>query len=144
MSEAKLADALGAATYGAGGAIASLHPGFARRDISAEDGLAIQLAGLVLTERLMSFSPHADGHPPLTERERDALALVAEGKTDWEISVILGISEATTGILIDDAGRKFGAVSRAQAVARDRRRLCLTRQGLSMIRLDWIGPALGY
>jgi len=118
LSEAKIADALCATSYGAGGAIASLHLGFARRDISAEDGCAIQLAGLVLTERLMSFSPFAAGHPPLTERERDALALVAEGKTDWEISEILGISEARASMLIDDAGRKFGAVSRAQAVAR--------------------------
>jgi len=118
LSEAKIADALCATSYGAGGAIASLHLGFARRDIAADDGRAIQLAGLVLTERLMSFSPFAGGHPPLTERERDTLALVAEGRTDWEISETLGISEARVSLHIDEAGRKFGAVSRAQAVAR--------------------------
>ena len=118
MSEAKIGDALCTTSYAAGGAITSLHLGFAQRDISAEDGRAIQLAGLVLTEKLMSFSPFADGHPPLTERERDALALVAEGKTDWEISEILRISEAKAGIHIADAGRKLGAGTRAQAVAR--------------------------
>ncbi|RWD54623.1 MAG: LuxR family transcriptional regulator, partial [Mesorhizobium sp.] len=51
-------------------------------------------------------------------RERDSLALVAEGKTDWEISVILGIAEATVRFHVDNARRKLGAVNRAQAVAR--------------------------
>ena len=118
MGEAGIADALCATSYGAGGAIASLHLGFARRDLPADESLAIQLAGLVLTEKLMSFSPHAAGPPPLTARERDALALVAEGKTDWEISIILGISEATARFHVDNARRKLGAVTRAQAVAR--------------------------
>lgn len=118
MGEAGIADALCATSYGAGGAIASLHLGFSRRDLPADEGMAIQLAGLVLTEKLMSFSPYGDGRPPLTTRERDALALVAEGKTDWEISVILGVSEATARFHVDNARRKLGAVSRAQAVAR--------------------------
>ena len=118
MSEAGIADALCATSYGAGGAIASLHLGFACRDLPAEDIFAMQMAGLVLTEKLMSFSPYADHPSPLTPRERDALALVAEGKTDWEISVILGISEATARFHVDNARRKLGAVSRAQAVAK--------------------------
>ena len=51
------------------------------------------------------------------------MALVAEGKTDWEISVILGVSEATARFHVDNARRKLDAVSRAQAVAKmiDRR-----------------------
>jgi len=44
--------------------------------------------------------------------------LVAEGKTDWEISVILGIAEATVRSHVDNARRKLGAINRAQAVAR--------------------------
>lgn len=118
MGEAGIADALCATSYGAGGAIASLHLGVSRRDLPADEGMAVQLAGLVLTEKLMSFSPYAAGRPPLTTRERDSLALVAEGKTDWEISVILGISEATARFHVDNARRKLGAVTRAQAVAR--------------------------
>jgi LuxR family quorum sensing-dependent transcriptional regulator len=56
--------------------------------------------------------------PSLTPREHDSLALVADGKTDWEISVILGVSEATARFHVDNARRKLGAVTRAQAVAR--------------------------
>ena len=118
MSEAGIADALCATSYGEGGAIASLHLGFPRRDLPSDEELVIQLAGLALTEKLISFSPYAAGRPPLTERERDALGLVAEGKTDWEISVIFGVAEATARFHVDNARRKLGAVNRAQAVAR--------------------------
>lgn len=54
----------------------------------------------------------------LTARERDALRWVAEGKSDWEISVILGLSQTTVRFHVDNARRKLGAVNRAQAVAR--------------------------
>lgn len=119
LGEAAIDDALCATSYGAGGMIASLHLGFPRRGFSPKEGLEIQVAGLVLTERLMSLAgPVADTPVYLTERERDSLALVAEGKTDWEISVILGVSEATARFHVDNARRKLGAVNRAQAVAR--------------------------
>lgn len=119
MGEAGIGDALCATSYGAGGMIASLHLGFPDDDFSPEEKLALQVAGLVLTERLLSFAePVAEPPIRLTERERDAIALVADGKTDWEISVILGVSEATARFHVDNARRKLGAVSRAQAVAR--------------------------
>lgn len=54
----------------------------------------------------------------LTARERDALTWVAEGKSDWEIAVILGLSETTVRFHVDNARKKLGAVNRAQAVAR--------------------------
>jgi DNA-binding CsgD family transcriptional regulator len=53
----------------------------------------------------------------LTARERDALRWVAAGKSDWEISVILGVSQNTVRFHVDNARRKLGAVNRAQAVA---------------------------
>jgi LuxR family transcriptional regulator, quorum-sensing system regulator BjaR1 len=118
MAEAGIADALCATSYGAGGMIASLHLGFPDREIGPEESLAVQLSGLVLTEKLMTFANCPPDQEPLTRRERDVLALVAEGKTDWEISVILGVSEATARFHVDNARRKLGAVTRAQAVAR--------------------------
>jgi DNA-binding CsgD family transcriptional regulator len=119
LGEAKIGEALCATSYGANGMIASLHLGFADRDLGAEESLVIQMAGLVLTERLMSLAaPAAAPQPNLTPRERDSLALVADGKTDWEISVILGVSEATARFHVDNGRRKLGAVTRAQAVAR--------------------------
>ena len=54
----------------------------------------------------------------LTSREREALTWVAEGKSDWEIAVILGLSETTVRFHVDNARKKLGAVNRAQAVAR--------------------------
>ncbi len=119
LSEAGIHDALCATSYGPNGMIASLHLGFGDTELEEEESLAVQVAGLVLTERLMTFAEE-DGSAPvrLTARERDSLALVADGKSDWEISVILGVSEATARFHVDNARRKLGAVTRAQAVAR--------------------------
>jgi len=119
MSEARIGDAICATSYGRHRAIASLHLGFRDPDLSPDDALAVQLAGLMLTERLMSFAAEPDADEVrLTDRERDALSWVAEGKSDWEISVILGVSETTVRFHVDNARKKLGAVNRAQAVAR--------------------------
>jgi LuxR family transcriptional regulator, quorum-sensing system regulator BjaR1 len=119
LGEAGMAEGLCATSYGAGGKIASLHLGMAKRDFAPGEAEAIQRAGLVLTERLIDL---ADPPPveavTLTTREHDALRYVAEGKTDWEVGVILGIAESTARFHIDNARRKLGAVNRAQAVAR--------------------------
>lgn len=119
MSEAGIADAVCATSYGRHRTIASLHLGFSDPDLAPGDPLAIQLAGLMLTERLMIFAePPGPGEVRLTDRERDSLAWVAEGKSDWEISMILGVSETTVRFHVDNARRKLGAVNRTQAVAR--------------------------
>lgn len=119
MSEAGIADAVCATSYGRHRTIASLHLGFDDPDLSPDEILAIQLAGLMLTERLITFAaPPGEDEVRLTDRERDALAWVAEGKSDWEISVILGISESTVRFHVDNGRRKLGAGNRAQAVAR--------------------------
>ncbi|WP_296598539.1 helix-turn-helix transcriptional regulator [Phenylobacterium sp.] len=120
MGEARIGDAVCATSYGRGRAIASLHLGFHDPDLAPEEAFAAQMAGLMLTERLIGFALEnpADDEVRLTERERDTLAWVAEGKSDWEISVILGLSETTVRFHVDNARRKLGAVNRAQAVAR--------------------------
>jgi LuxR family transcriptional regulator, quorum-sensing system regulator BjaR1 len=119
LGEAGMADALCATSYGAGGKIASLHLGMALRDFAPGEAEAIQRAGLVLTERLIDMAdPPRVKAVKLTTREHDALRYVADGKTDWEVGVILGIAESTARFHIDNARRKLGAVNRAQAVAR--------------------------
>lgn len=119
LGEAQIGDGLCATSYGPGGAIASLHLGIPDPQVTADDAFMLQTAGLVLTERLLSFAqPSGNAPPHLSPRERDSLAFVAEGKTDWEISVILGVSEATARFHVDNARRKLGAVNRAQAAAR--------------------------
>ena len=119
MGEAQIGEALCATSYGAGRTIASLHLGFERADLPSADVEAIQLGGLMLTERLMMLAepPEIDAIG-LTPRELDALSWVARGKSDWEISVILGVSEATARWHVDNGRKKLGAVNRAQAVAR--------------------------
>lgn len=120
LGEANIGEALCATSYGANSAIASLHLGFGDTDIDPQKGRAMQLAGLMLTERLMEFAGILDDpqFSPLTDRERDCLGFVADGKTTWEIGKILGIAEATARFHVDRARDKLDSVTRAQAVAR--------------------------
>lgn len=55
---------------------------------------------------------------PLRPMERACLEWVAEGKTAWEVAVILGISEATARAYLRRARRKLKATTLAMAVAR--------------------------
>ena len=54
----------------------------------------------------------------LTQREREALLWTAEGKTSWEISQILKISERTIIFHIHNATQKLNVCNRQQAIAR--------------------------
>jgi DNA-binding CsgD family transcriptional regulator len=53
----------------------------------------------------------------LSAREREVLQWLQQGKSSWEVSVILGISERTVNFHVSNITRKLGAVNRAQAVA---------------------------
>ncbi len=55
--------------------------------------------------------------PKLTPREVECLKWAADGKSEWEISVILMVSEHTADKHLANAHRKLGAANRAQAVA---------------------------
>ncbi|HUA25240.1 MAG TPA: LuxR family transcriptional regulator [Steroidobacteraceae bacterium] len=52
----------------------------------------------------------------LTRRERECLALVALGMTDWEIGHLLNLSEFTVHSHIEHAKQRFGVSTRMQAV----------------------------
>jgi LuxR family transcriptional regulator, quorum-sensing system regulator CciR len=54
----------------------------------------------------------------LTPRQLDCVALVGKGKSDWEISKILGIAEGTVRDYIDDARSRYGVSKRVQLVIR--------------------------
>jgi DNA-binding CsgD family transcriptional regulator len=53
----------------------------------------------------------------LSDREREILAWIQEGKSSWEMAVILGISERTANFHVANLTRKLGAVNRSQALA---------------------------
>jgi len=60
----------------------------------------------------------ADLPASLTSREIDVLFWTAEGKSSWDISQILGISESTVNFHINSAKRKLGVYSKPHAVAK--------------------------
>ncbi|MDA4848274.1 helix-turn-helix transcriptional regulator [Hoeflea poritis] len=53
----------------------------------------------------------------LTARESEVLTWTAAGKSYWEISMILGISDRTVRFFMTNARHKLGAVTNSQAVA---------------------------
>lgn len=85
-----------------------------------EFGMITQLVGVYLHDAVhrVCVSPSLPSTPKLTPRERECLSWVAAGKTAWEISQILAISEATIIFHTENAKRKMEAKTLPQAVAR--------------------------
>ncbi|HXW24996.1 MAG TPA: LuxR family transcriptional regulator [Xanthobacteraceae bacterium] len=80
---------------------------------------AVYLLSLYAHARAVSLLDCTDGAGPrreLTLREREVLQWIAAGKSSWDVSVILGISERTVNWLISRAARKLNAVNRTHAV----------------------------
>jgi LuxR family quorum-sensing system transcriptional regulator CciR len=59
-----------------------------------------------------------DPHHRLTQRQFDCLVLAAQGKSDWHIAQLLGISPDTVHQHIETAKRRYGVASRTQLVVR--------------------------
>ena len=53
----------------------------------------------------------------LTPREREVIRWVAQGKSSWDISIIMGVSERTVNFHVNSIMQKLEAVTRAHAVA---------------------------
>jgi DNA-binding CsgD family transcriptional regulator len=53
----------------------------------------------------------------LSDREREVLDWLKQGKSSWDTSVILGISERTVNFHVCNIMRKLGATNRPQALA---------------------------
>ncbi|MGI0119128.1 autoinducer binding domain-containing protein [Zooshikella sp. RANM57] len=54
----------------------------------------------------------------LSKREKECLAWASSGKTSWEISQILGVSERTVNFHLTNATQKTNSSNRIQAIAR--------------------------
>jgi DNA-binding CsgD family transcriptional regulator len=65
-------------------------------------------------ERL-NMRPEAARESPLSRREAECLTWVSEGKSDWDISEILRISQWTVHEHIERAKSKIGVRSRTKA-----------------------------
>jgi LuxR family transcriptional regulator, quorum-sensing system regulator BjaR1 len=80
---------------------------------------AMQLIAIFMHNRIRSLKKLATPErSPLSGREREILLWAAEGKTAWEISVILNIAERTVKFHLIGAGRKLNAANRTAAVAK--------------------------
>lgn len=103
--------------YGARAASCSFatEPGVA---LPREKLLAAELIAHVAFSVLFDMCHSPKGRPPigLAPRERECLALAAQGKTDWEIGVIIGLAEETVTGYLKSARRRFGVATRTQLV----------------------------
>ena len=59
----------------------------------------------------------AAAQDPLSDRERECLAWVSEGKTTDEVALILGVSANTVNSYVTHAIQKLSASNRAMAIA---------------------------
>jgi LuxR family quorum sensing-dependent transcriptional regulator len=90
-----------------------------RPELESRAKRAVYMLSLYAHARAVSLLDCTDGAGPrreLTLREREVLQWIAAGKSSWDVSVILGISERTVNWLISRAARKLNAVNRTHAV----------------------------
>jgi DNA-binding CsgD family transcriptional regulator len=66
--------------------------------------------------RLMLPTAQQPERPALTPRELEVLRWTMDGKTAWEVGAVLGISERTAVLHVNNAMHKLGCVNKHQAV----------------------------
>lgn len=119
--------------YGLRNGIAYLIPGNNKQQmdslLSMETGeLKLNSQQLQLTEyilphiheslnRVYREHSHAVELPEFSQREKETLKWAYEGKTAWEIGIILSISERTVKFHLNNIYRKLNVSNRSQAIA---------------------------
>lgn len=88
-------------------------PGRIRRNLVP----AAQFRSAYLLSEMTDSAACAEPAHPLSERERECLFWVAEGKTTDDVALIVGLSANTANRYIAQAIRKLSAANRAKAVA---------------------------
>lgn len=68
--------------------------------------------------RLLAPALGLHDRPTLTDREAEVLKWTADGKTSWEISNILNVSENTVNFHVKNAVSKFGCANKTATVVR--------------------------
>lgn len=89
-------------------------------DLSQQAAGIVSLVSTFAVGRAMQLSAAREGAEPraeLTDRETECMRWAALGKSEWEISQILGISEHTSEKHLLSAKTKLRAANRVQAVA---------------------------
>jgi DNA-binding NarL/FixJ family response regulator len=86
------------------------------RIVSAGGSLLQPVVASKLLQRISGEAAHPVPAEALTERERDVLALLAQGQTNKEIAAALVISERTVKFHVGSILNKLGAGNRTEAV----------------------------
>lgn len=86
---------------------------------NGRDEVILRYLSPYLHEAMCRAIPAASSNKrsPLSERETEVLSWAMAGKTNWEISMILSISERTVKFHVQNVMTKLEASSRAHAVA---------------------------
>lgn len=100
----------------AGGFIGLINVAGPPIDLDEETRALLILVAPYVYQRLCGLREAAKGSQGLTPREAEVLNWIAEGKSDWQIGKILGISRKTVNYHIENVKRKFGVASRIQAL----------------------------
>lgn len=87
------------------------------RSIAAAALPGAQMALSYALSGLAARAPAAGGESPISDRERECLLWVSEGKTTDEVAVILGVSSNTVNSYVAHAIHKLSARNRAMAIA---------------------------
>ena len=66
--------------------------------------------------RILTPAAIEPGAPALTPRELETLRWTMEGKTAWEVGNVLGITERTAALHVNNATHKLGCANKHQAV----------------------------
>lgn len=119
LSEHGIADGTAVHLFAPGGVTSRVTLALAEPLSDRRTRKALELASYALLDRMLALS--IPGRPQraalLSPRERDCMSYAAQGMTDAQIGAKLGITEGTAHFYIEQAKRKLGVRTRAQAVA---------------------------
>ena len=99
---------------------ASCSISYNKQDTDQKDIHAVHMMSIYLHEaglRIKS-TPKSSWLPILNDNQRRVLELVAQGKSDWSISKIIGVSEHTVHYHVRQILKKLCVSTRAQAIVR--------------------------
>jgi len=120
--EAGLLDGVGVPLHGPCGNVCLLT--FAAADGHPDPAATLADLGVLSAQFHLAYSEigrtrlDARSIPVLSERERECLKWIANGKSSWAVGTILNISENTVNFHIKNAFRKLGTNSRIVAVVK--------------------------
>lgn len=69
-----------------------------------------------MKKNIMKGRHNSNPFPALSPRETEVVDLLTLGKTTWDMSVILKISERTVNYHVNNIMQKLGVISRLQVV----------------------------